>query len=333
MGCYVANVSIEEPSCLRNNEAHKRDGMNIYTFPPMSGVDSPCHQISNTNIKLTASPLSFFLISLFPLLIIPVFFSSIIQLYQSNRCAIPFKMQYSSIFLATLAVTGTLAAPWRRSTDKNIRVILSNQATETGSQTTFTEGQRQQKAPIGSNGPFRTVELQLGAGVQNQDYRCQVLDPAGKPIVVLRGANTDITFADGDNGEWTFREPSEVSAIICDPSFKKVGSDATEIRVALSNQATETGSQTVFSEGQREQKAPVGSSGPFQTVELSVGALVQKQDYRCQVVDKAGKPIIVLRGENRDITFSDADKGEWTFETVSEVSQIVCDPAFKAAAV
>ncbi|KAL6717866.1 hypothetical protein ACLMJK_003951 [Lecanora helva] len=242
-------------------------------------------------------------------------------------------MQYSSIFLTTLAAAGTLAAPWGQSSSNEIRVILSSQSTETGSQTVFTEGFRQQQAPIGSTGPFETVELSLSPGVQNKDYRCQILDPAGNPIIVTRGANTDITFGDGDKGEWTLKQPSEVSQIVCDPSFQKVGSDATEIRVVLSNQATETGSQTVFSEGPRQQQAPVGSTGPFETVELRVGALVQQQDLRCQIVDKTNQPIIVLRGENRDITFWDADKGEWTLEHVSEVSSIICDPDFKATRV
>ncbi|KAL8747987.1 MAG: hypothetical protein Q9190_000199 [Brigantiaea leucoxantha] len=237
-------------------------------------------------------------------------------------------MQFSSIVLATLASTAALAAPWKPSVDNEIRVILSDLG-ETGAQNVFPEGKRASQSPS-QFGPFRTVELQLGKDVQNQDYRCQILDPANKPIVLLRGANTDITFGDGDKGAWTFRHESEVRQIICDPTFKKIGSDATEIRVVLSNQGTETGSQTVFAEGSRQEKRPVGSSGPFETVELRVGALVEKQDQRCQIVDKAGKPIIVLRGENRDITFADGDKGEWTLEKESEVSKIVCDPHFKA---
>jgi hypothetical protein len=239
-------------------------------------------------------------------------------------------MQYSSIILAALAATGAVAAPWGlRSLDNEIRVILSDQATDTGSQTTFTEGQREQKGPVGSDGPFQTVELHLGQNVQKQDYRCQVLDDQGKPIVLTRGASTDITFGDGGKGEWTFKKESIVSSIICDPTFAKADSTATEIRVTLSNQATDIGSQTTFTEGKRDEKAPVGSSGPFQTVQLSVGALVEKQDYRCQVLDTAGNPITVKRGVSVDITFGDGGKGEWTFLKVSEVSKIICDPSFK----
>ncbi|CAF9925915.1 MAG: hypothetical protein HETSPECPRED_006205 [Heterodermia speciosa] len=243
-------------------------------------------------------------------------------------------MQYSSLFLAALASSGTLAAPWPKpAADTSLRVILSNQATETGSQTVLNSGSRQQAPPVGSTGPFQTVELVVGAGVQNQDYRCQILDDAGNPIVIQRGANTDITFADGDKGEWTFRHESSVSQIICDPTFKKIGSDASEIRVVLSNQATETGSQTVFPDvsGGRQHQPPVGTTGPFETVEIVVGALVEKQDIRCQLIDENGKPVVATRGANTDITFSDANKGEWTFKAESEVSKIICDPAFKSA--
>ncbi|KAL8790742.1 MAG: hypothetical protein Q9195_006220 [Heterodermia aff. obscurata] len=243
-------------------------------------------------------------------------------------------MQYSSLFLAALASSGSLAAPWTKpSADTSLRVILSNQATETGSQTVLTSGSRQHARPVGSTGPFQTVELNVGAGVQDQDYRCQILDEAGKPIVIQRGANTDITFSDADKGEWTFRHESSVSKIICDPTFKKIGAEASEIRVVLSNQATETGSQTVFPDvsGGRQHKPPVGSSGPFETVEIVVGALVEKQDIRCKLTDEHGKPVVATRGANTDITFSDANKGEWTFKAESEVSKIICDPAFKSA--
>ncbi|KAI9775865.1 MAG: hypothetical protein M1839_000739 [Geoglossum umbratile] len=241
-------------------------------------------------------------------------------------------MQYSSIFLAALAVTSAIAAPLgSTSPDNEIRVILSNQATELGTQTTFTEGQREQQRPVGSSGPYKTVELNLGKGVKKQDLRCQVLDDQGKPIVLTRGANTDITFGDGGKGEWTFNKESTVSSIICDPTFAKIGAGGTEIRVTLSNQATELGSQTTFTEGKRDEETPVGSTGPFQTVLLSVGALVQNQDLRCQVLDNAGKAITVKRGQSVDTTFGDGGKGEWTFQMASQVSKIICDPAFKKA--
>lgn len=103
-----------------------------------------------------------------------------------------------------------------------------------------------------------------------------------------------------------------------------------EVRVVLQSQATETGSQTVFkSVDSRKHKKPVGSSGPFETINIIVGADAN-QDLRCQALDMDGIPLIATRGENTDITFSDGgpDKNEWTFVTPSEVSRIVCDPAF-----
>lgn len=242
-------------------------------------------------------------------------------------------MQYS-VFLSLLAASGALAAPRnnRQSSNNEIRVALSS--SETGAQVTLKEGVRDTAVPAG-NGPFDTVELRLGKDVRQQNLRCQILDDAKNPIVVLRGNNTDITFADGGAGPWKFREEeSLVSEVICDPKFKKAGPDANRLRVVLQNQGTETGSQTVFAGGdEREEKKPVASRGPFKTVELRVGEVVEKQDYRCQILDKANEPIVVLRGGNRDTTFADGGNGEWTFEKEeSEVSKIICDPTFKKAA-
>ncbi|KAL8727127.1 MAG: hypothetical protein Q9166_006260 [cf. Caloplaca sp. 2 TL-2023] len=237
-------------------------------------------------------------------------------------------MQYSSVFLAALAATTTLAAPWTKpSVDNKLQVVLSGPHVSPV-ENVFPEGQRDAQRPS-RDGPFEFVELSVGKNVQNQAYRCQILDHAGKPIVLQRGANTDITFADGDNGRWTFRaKATKVSKVICDPTFKKIDQSEAEIRVQLSNQGSELGIQTAFKEGERqvERVAP----GPFTSIDIRVGALVQKQDYRCQVLDKAGKPIVATRGANRDITFSDADKGEWRFEKETETSQVICDPAFKS---
>lgn len=239
-------------------------------------------------------------------------------------------MQYSSIILAALAASNTLAAPWKyQSADNSIRVTLSDLG-ETGTQNEFPEGVRATQSPA-TSGPFKTVELTLGPDVKNQDYRCQILDHAKAPIVLKRGNNTDITFGDGGKGAWTFRHEAMVSHIICDPTFKKIGADANQVRVILSNQATETGSQTVFAGDKREHKPPVGSMGPFETIELKVGPLVEDQKLRCQVLDHAGKPIVATRNTNTDITFSDAGKGPWTFHMATEVTKIICDPAFVAA--
>jgi hypothetical protein len=69
--------------------------------------------------------------------------------------------------------------------------------------------------------------------------------------------------------------------------------------------------------------------GPFQEVELSVGADVTNQALRCQILDENSDPIVVLRGQNTDITFSDADGGPWTLRKPSLVSKVVCDPDFE----
>jgi len=241
-------------------------------------------------------------------------------------------MQYTSFLLATIAATSVIAAPviQERSYDNKLTVILTNEATETGSQTTFYEGQREEGGPSGSNGPFQKVELRLGKDVQRKDLRCKIIDDQGHDIVVLRGENVDITFADGGKGAWTFRKESKVSEIICDPYFRKIDKSNFETRVILQNLSTELGSQTSLKEGPRVTAKPTGSTGPFQTVEISVGAWSEKQDLRCSVLDKAGKPITAKRGKNVDTTFSDADKGAWTFLYESEVSEIVCDESFVA---
>ena len=67
------------------------------------------------------------------------------------------------------------------------------------------------------------------------------------------------------------------------------------------------------------------TKGPFETIEINVGAAAQ-QDLRCQALDLDGKPIVATRGANVDITFSDADKGAWTFrDGAVEVSRIICE--------
>lgn len=239
-------------------------------------------------------------------------------------------MQYSSIILAALAASNTLAAPWTyQSQDNSIRVKLSD-LDKIHTHNSFPEGQRATQAPS-HHGPFKTVELSVGPAVKNQDYRCQILDHAGAPIVIQRKNATDIAFSDAHKGAWTLRHPSKVSAIVCDPTFVKIGADANQVRVTLSNQATDTVSQTVFTGAEREHKTPVGSKGPFETIALAVGALVEDQKLRCQVLDNAGQPIVAKRNANVDVTFSDAKKGPWTFKQVSEVSKIICDPAFMAA--
>ncbi|EXJ69563.1 uncharacterized protein A1O5_07599 [Cladophialophora psammophila CBS 110553] len=240
-------------------------------------------------------------------------------------------MYSKAVVLSLLAASGALAAPHnRRYYDDKVTVALSDGG-ETGAQVTLESTVRDMAAPAIS-GPFNSIEIRLGADVQNKDLRCQALDNYGYPIVATRGENIDITFSDADKGAWTFREASYVSEVICDPTFVKIDptSDELNLRVVLESQSTETGSQTVLPSGYRAESAPVATSGPFETVELRVGSLVQKQDYRCQILDIYGNPLTVLRGENKDNTFSDADKGAWTLQTPREVGEIICDPTFVA---
>ncbi|KIX96294.1 uncharacterized protein Z520_08072 [Fonsecaea multimorphosa CBS 102226] len=241
-------------------------------------------------------------------------------------------MHSKAIVLSLLAASGALAAPHsRRYYDDKVAVALSDGG-ETGAQVTPLESTVRDMATPAISGPFNSIEIRLGEDVQNKELRCQALDNYGNPIVATRGANIDTTFSDADKGAWTFREASYVSEVVCDPAFVKIdpASDELNLRVILESQSTETGSQTALPAGYRAESAPVATSGPFETVELSVGSLVEDQAYRCQILDLYGNPLIVLRGENRDITFSDADKGAWTLETPSEVGEIVCDPTFVA---
>jgi len=242
-------------------------------------------------------------------------------------------MYTNTIAIALLAATGALAAPHsRRTYDDTVTVILSDGG-ETGAQVSGLSSTYTATGTPALSGPFTSIQISLGADVQNKDLRCQALDNYGYPIGGVRGANVDDTFSDAGKGPWTFRQPVYVSEVVCDPTFVKIDptDDKLNLRVVLESQSTETGSQTQLPANTvLVDLPPVGSSGPFETVELRVGSLVEKQDYRCQVLDMAGKPLIVLRGENRDITFSDAHKGAWTLETPSEVSDIVCNQSFVA---
>jgi hypothetical protein len=243
-------------------------------------------------------------------------------------------MHHSIAACFLLTATGSFAfAQASDAADNSISVILQNQGIELGSTTTFSEGVRETKHPVGSSGPFTTVELSLGDEVAQQDLRCQVLDDRNLPIILLRGENNDTTFADGDGGVWDFQDGALfVSTIICDPEFEKREQDL-DIRVTLSDGNLAT--QTVFEEAglEFEQKAPVGSSGPFNTVNLDIGADVEIQALRCQIIDTHGNTIQLVRGDNEDETFGDGGNGAWDFlmPASSEVGNIICDPTFVLA--
>lgn len=78
------------------------------------------------------------------------------------------------------------------------------------------------------------------------------------------------------------------------------------IHVTLEDLLNSLGSGTDFEEDQLAQtKMPVGSSGPVTTFALKLGPDVKDKKLRCQIVDKEGTPIVGVRGNNTDITFSD----------------------------
>lgn len=239
--------------------------------------------------------------------------------------------RYTTLALSFLAMTGALARPYSASDmDTTITVSLSN-GVDASSDLIFPS--LPYTATPGHTGPFTQIALTVGKDVTPQDLRCQALDSNGKPIVELRGANTDVSFSDAGKGAWTFRAPTSVSSVTCDPAFTKIDPEdpRLNLRVVLSSDATETTGQTQVKAGIYQETTPVGSGGPFETVELRVGEFVAKQDQRCQVLDAQGNPATVHRGGKTDITFSDAGKGAWMFDQDTEISEIICDPNFVGA--
>lgn len=91
-----------------------------------------------------------------------------------------------------------------------------------------------------------------------------------------------------------------------DPAFVKANPEDFEIRVTLATDDLAT--QTVFKAFEdRAESAPTGSRGPFETVDISVGKMLNPA-LRCQVIDARGRKIVAVRGANTDTSFSDAGK-------------------------
>jgi len=150
------------------------------------------------------------------------------------------------------------------------------------------------------------------------------------PLIATRGENTDTTFSDADKGAWTFITPSEVSSIVCDPTFVAVAPGSYDVTITLADDAVELATQTTLSGVARDVEAPIGSSGPFTSITVAVGPLVNPE-LRCKLKNLHDRAIVATRGENIDTTFSDADKGAWTFQKAQSVGKIICDPKFIAA--
>jgi hypothetical protein len=240
-----------------------------------------------------------------------------------------FNMQYSIVFLSAMAATGSLAAPQAVEVTNAIDVLLSSPDLESNSATRFVEGIRDAQLSANKFVASDTVELRVGPDVEQQNVRCQILDAQDEPILVFRDPNFDFTFADGNGGPWTLVDGAQlVKTIVCDPEFVGNPLDL-GIKVTLSDGNLAT--QTEFEHfGLLEEKSPVGSSGPFNTVALTLGADVSDQNLRCQIIDDKGDAIELVRGNNEAFTFADGGAGAWTFldPASSVVEKIICDPLF-----
>ncbi len=307
----------------------------VYNHACRHSVPLPSQHHNHISTAITFSCLNLISLSL-------SLFNLLERNLQSPRTNI--NMQYSAIFLSALFATLALGHPARRSTpDKSIRVQLSGPS-ELATQTAFEEGHRQVKSPNFSSGPYDTVSLEVGKGVKQQGLRCQVRNEQNKPIVVLRNGNRDITFADGDAGSWTFESGAQnVVAIICDPAFVKgeappAAPSATPaaqppINVRISG-LNEFATNIDFLSGGLVREVQRAGGRGIDKFELTLDPAVKKQNLRCKVLDKAGKPITGKRGANVDITFADGGNGPWTFinekgEPINvDTSLVVCDPAF-----
>ena len=260
-------------------------------------------------------------------------------------------MQYSTIFLSALFATSALARPARRTTSDNSIIVQLSGPDELATQTAFDEGYRQVKRPVGSNGPYDTVNLSVGKDVEQQDLRCQVINEQNKPIVVLRKKNREITFSDAKGGPWTFEDgPQNVVAIICDPAFVKGGAPTATssptptytpmaqppINARISG-LDEFARNIAFKQGGLVRELQFAAGENVNVFQLTLDPAVKNQDLRCQVLDNAGNPITGRRGKNIDTTFSGGVNGPWTFinmknETINvDTSVVICDPAFVKA--
>lgn len=264
-------------------------------------------------------------------------------------------MQFSTALLAAIFASGALALPQRDQRSASTVVVTLDGDSTRPINTFFREvqsGEREQLPPRRSPGPYKTVNLRLGANVQ-EDLRCQILDEKKRPVIVKRNGSVQKTFADGGNGKWTLEQESLVSAIICDPDFVLAPPKPTEtadvpkptatgaenskvsVRVKLSG-PSELQTQRAFRQGGavREEQPPLGSTGPYDTVELSVDE--EAKDLRCQLLDREDKAIFVARNGAIDNTFADGDAGSWSLldarlqPTKVIVEAIICDPDFKA---
>lgn len=258
-------------------------------------------------------------------------------------------MRYLTVFLSALCATSVFARPARRSTSDNSIVVQLSGPSELATQTSFDEGLRQVKRPVGSSGPYDTVSLEVGKDVKQQGLRCQVRNERNEPVVVLRNGNRDMTFADGNAGVWTFENGAQnIVAIICDPVFVKGGAAPATPNSAPTRTAqppmnvrisglNEFAANIDFIEGGLVPETQRAGGRDVNMFELTLDPAVKNQALRCKVLDRAGHPIAGKRGANVDITFADGGNGPWTFinkkgEPINvDTSVVICDPAFVKA--
>lgn len=97
----------------------------------------------------------------------------------------------SSVGLALLATFNVVASTEirRQSSDTEVRVTISDQGTETGSQVQFDAvTSRVVEAARGGDTLFTEIDVFVGPGAQ-QDLRCQAIGMTGKPLIATRGEN------------------------------------------------------------------------------------------------------------------------------------------------
>lgn len=241
-------------------------------------------------------------------------------------------MQYSAAFLALFAASGAMAGArpgsgYHRS-DKSVTISLRGAAADSEVVFRREPGDRPFAGRPDNNGPFEEVELTLGDDVQNDELRCQVLDQDRNPIVVLRGNNTDNTFADGDKGAWKFRAPTNVHKVVCSQDFEKIDPQDDRLAVTVLLQNDSTGITRRLS-GVVDNTVDVAQDEVFDTVTLMVTGELVDPALRCQLTGEDDKPLVILRGANTDETFADGGKGAWTIRTPAKVKKVTCNPAFQ----
>lgn len=122
------------------------------------------------------------------------------------------------------------------------------------------------------------------------------------------------------------------SGVFAAPAANRDSGKDTSVSVVLIRDGMGISSPVTKLQGAEEGRVeaqPSGGKGPFKSVNILLGKDVQNKDLRCSVFDDNDEEIVGTRGKNIDITFSDGGNGKWDFRAETNVTSIVCDPAFK----